>query len=123
MISSSSDGLANKKQQIDMRNSKLQLLLCITVLSNADVFLLFEVKTFCTDYHTLGHDKVSMLIHTYQHKTLMRITWPSAITGLATHFICGMILDAVTSRIEKRMIIQTPIVLTVIRCHYTAQTN
>ena len=54
--------LTNKKQKIDMKNSKLQFLLCIiTVLSNADVFLLFEVQKFCTDYHTLGHDKVSML--------------------------------------------------------------
>ena len=52
--------LTNKKQKIDVRNSKLQFLLCITVLSN-DVFLLFEVQKFCTDYHTLRHNKVSML--------------------------------------------------------------
>ena len=48
-----------------------------------------------------------MLIYTYQHKSLMRITWPSAITGLTvtTHVNGGLIPDLVTSRIEKKVIV------------------
>ena len=53
--------------------------------------------SFCT----LRGDKVSMLIHTYPHKLLWKVKWPSAITRLTAHFACGLMSDLVTCKHRK----------------------
>ena len=46
-------------------------------------------------------DKVTVLTHTYPHKPLKKIKWPSAITMLTTHFMCGLMSDLVICKHRK----------------------
>ena len=62
-------------------------------------------RSFCS----LRGDKVStcMLTHTYPHKPLRKIKWPSAITRLTAHFTCGLMSDLAVCRClhRKNMVI------------------
>ena len=52
---------------------------------------------------TVGGDKVNMLTHTYPHKPLRKIRWPSAITGLTAHFVCPDVWSGDFASMSMRM--------------------
>ena len=55
-------------------------------------------------YYPRG-DKVSMLTHTYPHKTLRKIEWPSAVCRLTTHLTSGLMSDPVICELRMSMAI------------------
>ena len=69
--------------------------------------------TICTVCHTgfgfrqdsmltiLRGDKVSMLTHTYPHKPLRKINWPTAIARLTAHITCGLKSDLAICKHSK----------------------
>ena len=59
-----------------------------------------------TLHFTLKGDKVSILTHTYLHKTLRK--WQSSITKLTTHIMCGLMSDLICKHRKRLWPYMTP---------------
>ena len=54
---------------------------------------------------TLGDDNVSMLTHTYPHKPVRNINWPSSIIKSTVHVVCGVMSGLVIRKHRQVMVI------------------
>ena len=71
----------------------------------------------------LGGDKVSLLTHTYPHKTLRKIKVATCNHQADSSITCGLMSDLVICKFRKVWSCMTPNVLTEIRCPLTTQTQ
>ena len=73
---------------------------CSAPFNARDIDNEYEYESFLQ--LSLGGDKVSMLTRT---NPWGRLKWPSAITRLTAHFMCGLMSDMVICKFRKSMVI------------------